>query len=351
MKTTGSGDALAAEVRREVEITTADGHALAGHVYEPAPPVSVNGSRAGVLILPATATPQSYYTSFATYLAAAGIRVLTFDYRGMGASRRGALRGLDASMTGWARRDAVAAFDHLKAEHPDDRVVLVGHSFGGQSLGLAERLHAADAAILVGAQLGWFGHWPPASRLRLALTWHVAFPALCGAFGYMPGWAGMELDLPKGAALEWARWCIHPDYLMGHDPEARARFAAFGAPTMFWSFTDDDFAPEASTDALISALGGARLQHYRLAPEDLGVRRIGHFGFFRRGFEETLWRAARDFVSDVAGGRAPRRAAGFDAAWQRPALLRIEEAEILRDLRSAPAQRPGIAKNSEGLLR
>lgn len=27
----------------------------------------------------------------------------------------------------------------------------------------------------------------------------------------------------------------------------------------------------------------------RIAPKDLGVPRIGHFGFFRTGFERSLW--------------------------------------------------------------
>jgi len=27
----------------------------------------------------------------------------------------------------------------------------------------------------------------------------------------------------------------------------------------------------------------------RIAPGDIGVRRIGHFGFFRKPFESTLW--------------------------------------------------------------
>jgi predicted alpha/beta hydrolase len=28
----------------------------------------------------------------------------------------------------------------------------------------------------------------------------------------------------------------------------------------------------------------------RIAPRDIGVRRIGHFGFFRAAFERSLWR-------------------------------------------------------------
>jgi predicted alpha/beta hydrolase len=29
----------------------------------------------------------------------------------------------------------------------------------------------------------------------------------------------------------------------------------------------------------------------RIAPRDVGVGRIGHFGFFRSGFERSLWLA------------------------------------------------------------
>ena len=33
----------------------------------------------------------------------------------------------------------------------------------------------------------------------------------------------------------------------------------------------------------------APIEYRRIAPRDVGVQRIGHFGFFRPRFEQTLW--------------------------------------------------------------
>jgi predicted alpha/beta hydrolase len=33
----------------------------------------------------------------------------------------------------------------------------------------------------------------------------------------------------------------------------------------------------------------APIEYRRIAPRDIGVPRIGHFGFFRPQFEPTLW--------------------------------------------------------------
>ena len=56
---------------------------------------------------------QRFYAPFAAWLAQRGHLVLTFDPRGMGASRRPEsrrpLQGLDADMLTWARRDFPAA--------------------------------------------------------------------------------------------------------------------------------------------------------------------------------------------------------------------------------------------------
>jgi predicted alpha/beta hydrolase len=38
----------------------------------------------------------------------------------------------------------------------------------------------------------------------------------------------------------------------------------------------------------------------RIAPDDVGATAIGHFGFFRRRFEPTLWPRAGDWLERQA---------------------------------------------------
>ena len=56
-----------------------------------------HASRAVVIINAATSVRCSYYARFAEYLFSHGMDVMLFDYRGIGASRTGSLRGFKAS--------------------------------------------------------------------------------------------------------------------------------------------------------------------------------------------------------------------------------------------------------------
>ena len=87
---------------------------------------------------------------------------------------------------------------------------------------------------------------------------------------------------------------------------ARDRLARFRRPLLFYSFTDDDYAPEPAVAHLLALLPHAELDHLRVAPRDLGLGALGHFSFFRRRFESSLWPGALGFLDDVLAGRAPQ---------------------------------------------
>jgi predicted alpha/beta hydrolase len=247
----------------------------------------------------ATAAPARYYGRFAEYLAHHGMRVLTYDYRGIGASRHGALRGFHARMSDWALLDAAAAHRMVRDMFPNEPVATIGHSFGGQLLGLLDAAHHVRGSVLVASQLGYYGHWDALDRWKLGFIWHALVPTLTASFGYLPGEMGLGEDLPRGVAEEWARWCKNPDYLMSAYPEARERFARFDKPMLFYSFDDDEIAPRRAVAALIERLSGAQLEHHAISPKAFGNEPIGHFGFFRPRFEQTLWLEAVRFLTSV----------------------------------------------------
>jgi predicted alpha/beta hydrolase len=299
-----------------------DGYPLAASQFEP------RGRARGTLILHgATATPQRFYRSFARFLAEGGVRVVTYDYRGVGRSRPASLRGFRATMTEWARLDARAAHRHVSEHHGAEPTAILGHSFGGQLVGLIDDPRTSAGAIFVGAQFGYYGHWPLLQRPRLAVTWHALVPLLNATMGYLPGKVGLGEDLPRGVAEEWRRWCTHRDYLLSGHPDAAARFAKFDVPTAFYSFTDDAFGPRGGVKALLAHLPAARLEHRRIDPRDLAKGPIGHFGFFRRRVREPLWDEALAFLTDVFEGRTPRR-----APQRGPSSWDAREADVLADL-------------------
>src|SRR4029450_9440444 len=75
------------------------------------------------------------YARFARFLASNFIPVLTFDYRGIGASRRSGLRGFKAVAEDWSELDCGGAVKHLRARYPTSEIVGVAHSIGTMLLG------------------------------------------------------------------------------------------------------------------------------------------------------------------------------------------------------------------------
>jgi len=64
-----------------------------------------------------------------------------------------------------------------------------------------------------------------------------------------------------------------------------------------------------SVTQLVDAYTGADITHRHLTPKDLGVPEIGHFGFFRERFRDTLWQESVAWLhrQEQDGGRPPRR--------------------------------------------
>ncbi|MCC6664880.1 MAG: alpha/beta fold hydrolase [Polyangiaceae bacterium] len=287
-------------------IGAVDGLELGATLFHP-----TRAARGTVIVNGATGVPASYYSSFAEHLAASGLRVVTYDYRGVGASRPDSLRGFSATMSDWAELDARSVLGHVRERFGDSPLFWLGHSFGGQALGLIDDAREVTGAVLVGSQLGDLSFWPLPDRLKLSVLLGGLLPAVTRGFGYLPGAIGVGEDLPKGVAEEWARWCLTRGYFLEAHPVARRRFARFDKPTLLYSMSDDDFAPEPAVAQLMALLSSAPLEHRRVIPSELGVEAIGHFGFFRPRFTDTLWREVRWFFDDLIDGQRgfrPRRA-------------------------------------------
>jgi len=81
------------------------------------------------------------YRHFASFLANAGIPVLTFDYRGIGTSRPRKLRGFRATAEDWSEGDCGGAIAWMRAQYPHARLVGVAHSIGSLIIGGAPNVN------------------------------------------------------------------------------------------------------------------------------------------------------------------------------------------------------------------
>ena len=284
---------------RQLRLRTADGYEIGAVFYAALRPrvprrVAILHGGAGI--------PALRYRRFATFLAEWGIPVLTYDYRGIGLSRPPELRGFQATIEDWAEYDAAAAIAWLRERFPRDDILGFSHSIGCLALGGAPNAGEQARVLLVGAHSGYYGDYRPLYRLPMALAWHGLMPALTRVVGYFPAdRLGLGEALPAGMALEWAER-RQPDLrltdlrLNGAEPAGERRLrllrhcAALQCPAVAISISDDAFATEEGTRRLLSYFPNlAALQLYTFTPDDAQVRRIGHFGFFRRAVGTTLW--------------------------------------------------------------
>lgn len=278
----------------ERTIPAVDDFPIAATIFEPA-----DGQTEIVLqINSATSVPRRLYRRFGAFLASEGITVVTYDYRGIGGSKPEKGRGKDISATDWGTKDAAGVLSWIGRELAPRRTILLGHSIGGQLIGLMPNNTQADKTVLVAAQSGYFGLWPAIARMRFFFIWYLLVPATVRACGYLPGWKlGGGENLPGGVALEWARWCRHPDYLVdaGGNP-VRDGFERVRGPLRAYGITDDGFAPEAAVDELLSWYRAADIDRRFLSPRAFDLSKLGHFNFFREAALEPVWSELADWI-------------------------------------------------------
>lgn len=250
-----------------------DGRELPVTTFEPE-----GAPRGVILVAPAMATRSTYYAPFAAHLALRGWRVVTFDYRGM--RSRADMKLEAADLNRWFA-DVRSILTGIADEAGELPVTLVGHSLGGQLIPFIDHTRLASV-ITIASGDGYWRRNPPGVRRIAPLLWSLVVPVSVSLAGYYPGnRLNLIGDLPANAMRQWARWCLHPEYLRRDHPEAPRLFAQVKAPIMSLSFTDDAMMSAESTKHLHDWYSGVDVVHQRFTPEQLDGRKIGHHGFFR----------------------------------------------------------------------
>ena len=269
-------------------VSLPDGSSIAARFFEPRAHI-----RASVLIVPAMGVTQSFYEPLARWLTEQGLLAASFDYRGMGRSRDGPLAKTRVDILDWARGDCAGMLDALREAAPDVPLVWIGHSLGGQIVPFVPNQRLIDKIVTIATGSGYWRENSPKLRRTVWWLWYVAAPLSVRLFGYFPGRRLRKVgDLPRGVLEQWRRWCLHPEYAVGVEGDAARRaFAAVSVPITSFSFTDDEYMSARNTESMHGFYTGAPRNMKRFAPSDIGVQRIGHFGFFRSENEAALWRA------------------------------------------------------------
>ncbi|WP_395609573.1 alpha/beta fold hydrolase [Pseudomonas sp. B22129] len=276
----------------------ADGYAIGGFTWRH---IRTDPARPVVIINAATSVRCRHYSRFADYLFAQGFDVITYDYRGIGESRSGSLKGFKASWSDWGVLDFEAMLQRAQREFPGQPIDVVAHSFGGCAAGLAASGAAIRRIVTVGAQFAYWRDYAASTRWRMFGKWHVVMPLLTTLCGYFPGKRmGWLEDTPAGVVHDWAtptpRYETRPSgKALGEPPFGRVK-----AQVLAISITDDPFGTVAAIERLLGYFNASERTHLRIAPEDIGEKHVGHFAFFRSEYQDRLWPIALAWLQQGA---------------------------------------------------
>ena len=291
----------------DITFPAADGYLLA------ATPVLCRAAteRNAVLINSAAAVPRKIYRGFAGYLARRGCAVLTYDYRGIGGFPAEA--AATTSRNRWSasrprcrtgpRKMRPARWPGCASATTPCRSSYVGHSFGGQALGLLPNndQSVARAADRGASRLLEADCRRPSATASSPCCNFVGVP-LAQLLGYAPGWLGLGEDMPKGVFVQWARWVDQSALLSSTIAilVALANFTQLPAPMMALCISDDPWATLPAVELLVLRLHHTSPEIVTVTPAETGVGGSAISDFSEPTYRDTLWKKAADWLTGTA---------------------------------------------------
>ncbi len=278
-----------------IRIPAADGFELSAVVLSPKDiPV-----RANIQFHAGTVIKKEFYLKMCSFLASKGYRIILFDYRGVGASKPDSLRGFNASISDWGRKDARGVLDWIKNEYPEVPTHLFAHSMGGQLLGLMSNWNMLDKVIVVASSSGNYHNFEPSYRRKVKWSSNIFFPIILPIWGYAPGIFGLGEDWPKGVAEEWWK-NSRGNTLMAHYMEHQfsdTHYRTVDKEITAWFFPDDIMATPKTLPNYQKSYPNAKVNAYTIRPASCNLKEIGHFGVFKEKSKDTLWEELDYFFS------------------------------------------------------
>ncbi|PNK61265.1 alpha/beta fold hydrolase [Psychrobacter sp. FDAARGOS_221] len=255
-----------------------------------------------IMIAPATGIKRLFYKSFASYLASQGFGVITYDNEGIGDSLTCPLPKCDASLISWGRHDATAVLEALQDEFPNANYHLVGHSAGGQLIGLMPNYQALSSVVNVACSSGRIKNMDMPFKAQAMVFMDGAITLGNLLLGYTPSDKfDMGEPLPRGVAKQWRDWCNGKGYIKTAFGKTvfTHYYDEFAAPSLWLNFTDDDIANAKNVDDMLAVFTAMPAEKRMMTPQQFGLKHIGHMKFFSsktHAKAPELWQMATDWI-------------------------------------------------------
>lgn len=236
-----------------------------------------------ILIAPALGVPAKFYGQFSKYMAKWGFDVFAFDYRTSGSNGTGSPRLLDAGLY-----DINTVVEYLTTNY--GKVAYVGHSLGGQLLGLARSAGKLDCAVFVASSIPDVANMSNKLRWQTRLLKYLLLPFLRTEGKFPTRKLGLSSqDLPGSIASDWGKWLRSKSYLFDHlTDEQLIRYQRVSIPILSIGFSDDQMAPSNNLEKLLQHYPRAKVtkRFIHIASTDSPC---GHLGFFKGSSGMAYW--------------------------------------------------------------
>lgn len=266
---------------KPITLICADGTRLSATVF------SAESPRATLIIGSALGVSHGFYQRFAQFVSAQGFNVISFDYRMTGEN---ADVVQEARLRDWGQQDINAAISYaLNLALP---VCFIGHSIGGQLLGLAPLSPKLKKIVLVAASAPYWRRWPFPGNIKMLFTGRVVFPLVAGFSQEFPSrrFGLGNLNIPSPIFKEWCHCMACEEYLFADSLDFdTSAYNAIAGEVLSLGFSDDSLAPESNLAYLLRFFPNANTELRMLTPADYQQAAIGHTGVFRDKFRDTVW--------------------------------------------------------------
>lgn len=282
---------------KKISFESRDGFVLQGELHQPEKAIP---NRSTVVISPGMGVPARFYRPFTRFLVSQGMQVLLFDFRGIGWSCVDDLKSLKADATTWGSMDLAAAIDYAQQIPQTERVVGIGHSFGGSIFGFTDNIKSLHKLVHMGSQSGFYGFFDWKTRIFMLFNIYLTMPLLTRWLGYYPAhWLSGSEPLPANFVSQWSSWCLRPDYFMDDRFGIKDRYhhREYTGPLLSLSFDDDSFATRRSVDMMASYYPNSMIERRHISPNEVSAASLGHFDLFKRANGKGVWKIVAQWIN------------------------------------------------------
>ncbi len=287
------------DLYRSVSLRAGDGVRLSLNHIKPS---DENGG--AVLITPAMGAPARAYRRLGRALAARGHAVGILDPRGNGQSDQIPSHAVNFGVKEFLEQDWPAAVGWLRHAYPSRKLILMGHSFGGQLNSAYAGNHPEEIDALINLCAVWI-HFRELGSLHHqlgGLFFYILMRVSAEILGYGPGdKLGWGSRFAKQHIRDWSSWGIVGRYTY-RGGDMRACLRCVHQPVLAVSFSDDTaLGPKKACDRFCREMSAAPITRWHLRPEEISKTKVGHFGALKSA--DAFWAKLDGWIREtVAAG-------------------------------------------------